>query len=378
MDVGMDLLFLHPRDGVTTLGQPIPDVTVNGRDFSQQWGRRSPLGVTAAMNENTIGLLMIPILVLLAAMRSSSLKKNRKITNFTKSQSSKKHITAVCGSVQGDGRSLCQASDRELVLRVPAGTEEKLQLHRDATFPNMSVVVEEGASLTLRESVDAGGRTQVYLQAGARLVHTLHQTRGDCSTVVRQDGGSKYNQTRLVVPDSDGATHTTDIEVNGPDCVSDVHSVHVVAREGVHTESDSNCNFLSTGTKARQTHRAVLCGPKSRSSWKSTFMVNKIAQQTDANQECKALLLDRTARMTARPELRIQADDVKVTHGAALSTTIDPKQLFYLTSRGVPRSRARWLYVNGFLEDTLTRVDDLEDREWLREKVEKAINDFEK
>lgn len=257
MDVGMDLLFLHPRDGVTTLGQPIPDVTVNGRDFSQQWGRRSPLGVTAAMNENTIGLLMIPILVLLAAMRSSSLKKNRKITNFTKSQSSKKHITAVCGSVQGDGRSLCQASDRELVLRVPAGTEEKLQLHRDATFPNMSVVVEEGASLTLRESVDAGGRTQVYLQAGARLVHTLHQTRGDCSTVVRQDGGSKYNQTRLVVPDSDGATHTTDIEVNGPDCVSDVHSVHVVAREGVHTESDSNCNFLSTGTKARQTHRAV-------------------------------------------------------------------------------------------------------------------------
>lgn len=31
--------------------------------------------------------------------------------------------------------------------------------------------------------------------------------------------------------------------------------------------------------------------------------------------------------MTARPELRIQADDVKVTHGAALSTTIDPKQV---------------------------------------------------
>ncbi|KAF4723693.1 hypothetical protein FOZ63_032191 [Perkinsus olseni] len=82
--------------------------------------------------------------------------------------------------------------------------------------------------------------------------------------------------------------------------------------------------------------------------------------------------------MTARPELKIQADDVKVTHGAALSTTIDPKQLLYLISRGVPRSRAQWLCVNGFLEDTLMRVDDPEDREWLREKVKKAITDFEK
>ncbi|KAF4741018.1 hypothetical protein FOZ62_017803 [Perkinsus olseni] len=62
-------------------------------------------------------------------------------------------------------------------------------------------------------------------------------------------------------------------------------------------------------------------------------MVKKVAQQTDANQECKALLLDRTARMTARPELKIQADDVKVTHGAALSTTIDPKQFLYLIFR---------------------------------------------
>ncbi|KAF4680125.1 hypothetical protein FOZ60_014036 [Perkinsus olseni] len=86
---------------------------------------------------------------------------------------------------------------------------------------------------------------------------------------------------------------------------------------------------------------AVLCGPESRSNWKSTYMVNKVAQQTDANQECKALLLDRTARMTARPELKIQADDVKVTHGAALSTTIDPKQLLYLISREVAEHRRR-------------------------------------
>ncbi|KAF4668636.1 hypothetical protein FOZ61_006102 [Perkinsus olseni] len=377
MDVGMDLLFLHPRGGATNLGHVIDGVATGGRSPSQHWARL-PVSSSSALGANYIGLLMIPIVILLAAMRSSVRKGGAKACAPVESHSSKKQISAVCGSVQGDGDPYCRAGDRELTLKVPAGIEERLELRRDSTFPDMSVVLEEGARLSLREYVDTGGTTRVYLGAGAKLVHVLHQTAGDCVTEVEHDEGSKYSQTRLVIPQSNEARHSTDIKVKGPDCVSDVHSVHVVARGSAHTESDSYCDFLSTGTKAQQTHRAVLCGPKSRSSWRSTYMVNKVAQQTDANQECKALLFDRTARMTARPELKIQADDVKVTHGAALSTTIDPKQLLYLISRGVPRSRAQWLCVNGFLEDTLMRVDDPEDREWLREKVKEAIADFEK
>jgi Fe-S cluster assembly protein SufD len=72
------------------------------------------------------------------------------------------------------------------------------------------------------------------------------------------------------------------------------------------------------------------------------------AQQTDAEQSVKAMLLDRGATANCKPELGIYADDVKCAHGATVGE-LDPVQMFYAMSRGLPPAEARALLLEGFI-----------------------------
>lgn len=79
------------------------------------------------------------------------------------------------------------------------------------------------------------------------------------------------------------------------------------------------------------------------------------AQQTDAFQESRNLLLSRDAHSDAIPGLEIEADDVRCTHAAAVAQ-LDPEQLHYLRSRGLPEDSARQVIIEGFLEALVERL----------------------
>ena len=79
------------------------------------------------------------------------------------------------------------------------------------------------------------------------------------------------------------------------------------------------------------------------------------AQQTDAFQESRNLLLSTEAHADAIPGLEIDADDVRCTHAAAIAQ-IDSEQLFYLTSRGLDPAEAKCLIIEGFLESLVERL----------------------
>jgi Fe-S cluster assembly protein SufD len=83
--------------------------------------------------------------------------------------------------------------------------------------------------------------------------------------------------------------------------------------------------------------------------------VDRGAQRTDAFQDCRNLLLSRKAHADAIPGLEIEADDVACTHAAAVAQ-IDPDQLFYLRSRGLPEREASELVIGGFLAELVERV----------------------
>ena len=80
------------------------------------------------------------------------------------------------------------------------------------------------------------------------------------------------------------------------------------------------------------------------------------AQHTDAQQQCRNILLSRTSRIDARPRLEIYADDVKCAHGATVGQ-LDEDNLFYLRSRGIDESDARDLLIYAFAAASLERLD---------------------
>ena len=94
------------------------------------------------------------------------------------------------------------------------------------------------------------------------------------------------------------------------------------------------------------------------------------AQKTDAYQTNRNLLLSPEARAQSVPMLEILANDVRCSHGSSTSP-VDPEQVFYLMSRGIPKEQAQEVLVQAFLADVLGRVP----LPALREHVEQIIRE---
>jgi len=122
--------------------------------------------------------------------------------------------------------------------------------------------------------------------------------------------------------------------------------------------------FVASGTEQKQVkvtihHRAPrtvahtsLRGTSSDQA-KLTFfgriIIDPNCPQTNSFLEERILLLSPNARGETVPELEILSDDVKCSHAATIST-IDPEQLFYLQSRGLPFDQAEKMLVTSFLQ----------------------------
>jgi len=98
------------------------------------------------------------------------------------------------------------------------------------------------------------------------------------------------------------------------------------------------------------------------------------AQQTDAAQDFKGLLLERGASANAKPELEIFADDVKCAHGAAIGQ-MDEMAGYYMAARGIPPEVARKLLVRAFIADAFVALDDEAEQEKLLSAALEALGD---
>lgn len=103
----------------------------------------------------------------------------------------------------------------------------------------------------------------------------------------------------------------------------------------------------------------------SRTIFSGLIKVAEGAQQTDAFQTNRNLLLDPTAEANALPGLEILANDVKCSHGATTGNLPDD-ELFYMLSRGIPKRVAMQLMVFGFFEEVIEKVESEELAENLR------------
>lgn len=81
------------------------------------------------------------------------------------------------------------------------------------------------------------------------------------------------------------------------------------------------------------------------------------AKYTDSYLKAAVLMLSRQAKARAVPALEIMENDVKGGHGATVGR-VDEEELFYLSSRGLSRTEATRVLVNGFLRDLIDRVTD--------------------
>jgi Fe-S cluster assembly protein SufD len=105
---------------------------------------------------------------------------------------------------------------------------------------------------------------------------------------------------------------------------------------------------------AKQLNKCI-ADDRSHGVFNGRIYVPKIAQETDASQLSRNLLLSSKARIDTKPELEIVADNVKCAHGATVSQ-LEEDEVFYLQSRGIDAIAARKLLKFAFAVEVLNKI----------------------
>ncbi len=143
---------------------------------------------------------------------------------------------------------------------------------------------------------------------------------------------------------------------------------------GQHLDYDTTQEHAAPNTNSDLAFRGVLAAG-STAVWRGMIKVDPGAQQTDAFQDSRNLLLSPEAHADAIPGLEILADDVRCTHAAAIAQ-VDKDQLFYLTSRGLTEGAAKTLVIEGFLESLVERLAEGPVRDEISAALERRLSEI--
>jgi Fe-S cluster assembly protein SufD len=138
-----------------------------------------------------------------------------------------------------------------------------------------------------------------------------------------------------------------------------------------HLDFDTTQEHAAAHCSSDLAFRGILAG-RASAVWRGMIKVDEGAQQTDAFQESRNLLLSKRAHADAIPGLEILANDVRCTHAAAIAQ-IDPEQLFYLRARGLSHDVASRLVIEGFLAELVERFEEGTVRDALAGALERRL-----
>ena len=171
------------------------------------------------------------------------------------------------------------------------------------------------------------------------------------------------------------ASTSRDLEVSnsifvtqlGEGCSTEIYALAFLHGEESVTTETHVYHAVGGGT-SNQLIKFVL-DDNARGRFIGDLKIAQDAQQTEAHQTNRNLLLSDTAEMRTQPQLEIYADDVKATHGASTGQ-LDESALFYMQQRGISKQKARQLLVNAFMKDVLNTISDDSLRESLINKLD--------
>jgi len=144
-----------------------------------------------------------------------------------------------------------------------------------------------------------------------------------------------------------------EIKINGIEADAHMYGLSLGSNK-LHVDHHTFVNHKAENTTSNQLYKSIFSG-KATGVFNGKILVDQIAQKTNAYQSSKNILLSSEAKVYAKPQLEIFADDVKCSHGATIGQ-LDEEPIFYLRSRGLDEATAKQMLVQAFASEILMKV----------------------
>lgn len=213
-------------------------------------------------------------------------------------------------------------------------------------------------------NVGQNARLEIY-----DIEESTASTKRLALTFVRQEANSTFlgNTTTLL----NGVTRNEyTVDILGERCSTGLYGMAVgSARQ--HVDNSTVINHRAGRSTSNQLFRYVL-DDEARGAFEGLIEVFPQAQFTEAFQTNNNILASQGAQMHAKPQLIINNDDVKCSHGATTGQ-LNNEALFYMRTRGIPYDEARTMLMQAFMVDVINTVAVEALRDRLRHLVEKRF-----
>lgn len=272
--------------------------------------------------------------------------------------------------------------EKGLFVYIPSGVELDRPLYISELLtasggafiqPRTLILAEEDSRSTIVQLCTQGppvatfenAVTEVYVGARARLDHYHIFDRGEKAVLidtlqVYQKQASHFS-TNHVTFTASLVRSNLNILPDAEEC--ETHLTGICLVQGAsHVDVHSLVDHAKPGCMSNELYKFIL-DDTATGVFNGKVLVRQDAQQTNAYQTNRCILLSRKAQMYSKPELEIYADDVRCSHGATTGQ-LDDEAIFYLRSRGLDLKSARLLLLEAFARDVLDliRVEPIRDR----------------
>jgi Fe-S cluster assembly protein SufD len=235
-----------------------------------------------------------------------------------------------------------------------------------AYFSRTLIVAETASQVSFVDEVLSNDFVAQTFTSSAVEVFALDGSKVQYVAVQRLGRGGFYQSVQRTLAQRDATLDTlnvalggttTRVDLNarllGPGSNSDMLGLYF-GDEDQHFDFNTSQDHVAPNAGSDLLYKGALDG-HSRAVFRGIIRVHKGAQRTDAYQKIRNILLSPHARADSLPNLEIEADDVKCSHGATVGQ-LDAEAKFYLMSRGMNRIQAERLVVLGFLGEVLSRL----------------------
>lgn len=255
---------------------------------------------------------------------------------------------------------------RNVVIEEPINALTYYDAADVAIFSHSLIILEQGASAKLIE--DYGSAANETQRFGSRAVELILKPNSNLQYFNLQDWAQNVwdftSQTAILERD----THLTwlagmlgskvtkaflDSRIEGGG--ADVRMLgFFFGDKEQHFDQHTFQNHIHPNGKSDLLYKGAL-KDKGYSAFRGLIRINPEAQRSDAYQQNRNLLLSERAHADSIPELEIEANDVRCTHGATVGP-IEEEAVFYLMARGIPRPEAERLFTEGFFDELISKI----------------------